>query len=140
MLASIRSIPLTEGTSSLTSTSVSSVAAPVGLGALGTFFITGPATLADTGTAPLGNATVADGAVARGTVAFGTETGAGTGLPGEGPDCSLTVARGSAGEVAAIAGSIPESSAGLEEADGAKAGLGAIAGIPADVAERSGTV
>jgi hypothetical protein len=140
MLASIRSIPLATGISSLTSTSVSSGAVPIGFGAFGTFFITGPATLADTGTAPFGKATVAEGAVASGTVALGMGTGEGTGLPGEGPDCSLTVARGSAGEVAAIAGSTPTSPNVPPETGAAKAGLGAIAGVPAEVAERRGTV
>ena len=140
MLASMRSIPLTAGTSSLTSTSVSSTAVPVGFGALGTFLIAGPATVADTGTAPFGRATVAEGGEARGTVALGSGTGEGVGLPGTTPDCNLTVARGSAGAVAAIAGSTSPLLAGAAETEGARAGLGAAAGIPAEVAERSGTV
>ena len=102
--------------------------------------ITGPATLAETGTAPFGKATVAEGADARGMVAFGIGTGEGTGLAGAAPDCSFTVARGRAGTVAAIAGSTPPSFVATMFSDGARAALGATTGVPAEVADRKGTV
>jgi hypothetical protein len=112
--ASNLSMPPTAGTSSLTSTSVSSGAASTGFGAIGTFLMTGAATVADAGTAPFGKATVADGGTARGTVALGIGVGDTAALAGAAPDWSFTVALGSAGEVAAIEGSTSPSSAAIE--------------------------
>ena len=139
MLAKIRSIPLTAGTSSVTSTSFSSKADSIGLGALGTFLITGPAEAAATGATAFGKATVAEGGTASGAVAFGIGTG--VGLLGAAPDCSFTVALGSAGEAAATTVSAPAFSEAAEtEVGTGGTSLGATSGIPAEVAERSGTV
>ncbi len=140
MPASIRSTPLTAGASPLTSTSVSPFAGSGRWTALGTFLITGAAA-AVTGATPFGKATVAEGGTARGTVALGIGTGIGTGLPDAGLDCSFTVARGGAGETAeTTVSATPFSAVAVEGTTADRTGLVATAGIPAEVAERRGTV
>jgi hypothetical protein len=93
-------------------------------------------------TAPLGRATVADGGTAKGTVAFGIGAGVGEGLEVAVEDCNLTVARGNAGDVAAIAGS---STASLTTSGTGLGGAGVssfvrLGGVPVDDDDRRGTV